>query len=69
MESRIWSKVVEGLDHPYLHVDSPHRKGSIESRKELSLKDYVTHMKRQVDAVGDSEFYYCGAFAWGSFCS
>lgn len=49
LESRIWSKVVEGFDHPYLLVESPLRKDSFELRKGLSLGDYVTHMKRQVD--------------------
>ena len=44
----IWSKVVEGLTHSYLLVDFPHRRGSIEPRKELALADYVSHMKRQV---------------------
>jgi pimeloyl-ACP methyl ester carboxylesterase len=49
LESRIWGKVVEGLDQPCLLVDFPFRKDSVESRKELALADYVTHMKRQVD--------------------
>lgn len=49
LESQNWDKVVEGLNHPCLLVDFPHRKGSVESRKELSLADYVNHMKRQID--------------------
>jgi hypothetical protein len=39
LESRIWNKVVEGFDHPYLLVESPHRKSSFELRKELSMVD------------------------------
>ncbi|MBW5448721.1 alpha/beta fold hydrolase [Cohnella sp. CFH 77786] len=49
LESRIWSKVVEGLDHPCLLVEFPLRKSSVDSRSELSLEDYVVHMKKQVD--------------------
>jgi pimeloyl-ACP methyl ester carboxylesterase len=56
LESRIWSKVVEGLDHPCLLVDFPFRKSSVDSRKELALADYVTHMKRQVDGWGTRRF-------------
>ncbi|AJY73453.1 alpha/beta fold hydrolase [Paenibacillus beijingensis] len=56
LESRIWSKVVEGLDHPYLLVEFPHRNGSVESRKDLSMMDYVAHMKRQVDEWGTRKF-------------
>ncbi len=50
LESSVWGKVIEGLDHPYLQIDFPYRKGPFESRKELTLGDYVTHLKRQVDA-------------------
>jgi pimeloyl-ACP methyl ester carboxylesterase len=49
LDIRIWNKVVEGLDHPYLLVEFPLRTDSIESRKELSLKEYTTYMKQQVD--------------------
>lgn len=56
LESRIWSKVVEGLDYPCLLVDFPMRKSSIDSRSGLSLDDYVTHMKSQVDAWETQRF-------------
>lgn len=49
LESGIWSKVLEGFDHPCLLIDFPFRKEAVELRKELALSDYVTHMKRQVD--------------------
>ncbi|WP_373228882.1 alpha/beta fold hydrolase [Cohnella sp.] len=49
LESGIWGKVQEGLHHPCLLIDFPLRKGTVESRKELALADYVSHMRRQVD--------------------
>lgn len=50
LDSRIWGSMLEGLEFPYLLVESPRRKESLESRKELALTDYVTHAKRQIDA-------------------
>lgn len=52
LESRIWSKVVEGFEHPCLLAEFPLRESSVDSRSRLSLEDYVTHMKRQVDEWG-----------------
>lgn len=52
LEGLVWSKVVEGFDHPCLLAEFPHRKSSLDSRSGLSLEDYVTHMKRQVDDWG-----------------
>ncbi|TLS52780.1 alpha/beta hydrolase [Paenibacillus antri] len=52
LEARVWSKVVEGFEHPYLLVEFPLRKSSFDSRRGLSLEDYVTHAKRQVDEWG-----------------
>lgn len=52
LESRIWSKVVEGLEHPILLVDFPLRKGTVDARSRLSMEDYVMHIKRQVDEWG-----------------
>lgn len=52
LESRIWSKVVEGFEHSYLLAESPLRDRSVDSRRRLSLEDYVTHMKKQVDEWG-----------------
>lgn len=49
LESLVWSKVIEGFNHPYLLVEFPLRKSSFDSRSGLSLEDYVAHMKRQVD--------------------
>ncbi|MFX3636938.1 MAG: alpha/beta fold hydrolase [Candidatus Pristimantibacillus sp.] len=49
LDSSIWGKVLEGLDHPYLLLDFPYRTGTDESRKDLSLTDYVTLMKKQID--------------------
>jgi len=49
LDVRIWSEVAEGLDRPYLLVEYPHRQDSMEARQELSLADYIVHMKRQVD--------------------
>lgn len=52
LEGLVWSKVVEGFDHPCLLAEFPQRKSSLDSRSGLSLEDYVTHMKRQVDDWG-----------------
>ncbi len=52
LEGLVWSKVVEDFEHPCLLVEFPLRKSSLESRSGLSLEDYVTHMKRQVDEWG-----------------
>jgi len=52
LESRIWSKVVAGLEHPSLLVDFPLRKSAVDARSRLSMEDYVMHMKRQVDEWG-----------------
>lgn len=56
LDGRIWSKVVEGMEHPYLLVEYPFRDSSVESRRRLSLEDYVTHMKKQVDEWGGRKF-------------
>jgi pimeloyl-ACP methyl ester carboxylesterase len=52
LEGLVWNKVVEEFDHPCLLVEFPSRNGSFDSRRDLSLEDYVTHMKRQVDEWG-----------------
>ncbi|WP_159887767.1 alpha/beta fold hydrolase [Paenibacillus puerhi] len=52
LEGQIWNKVVEEFDHPCLLVEFPSRNSSFNSRRGLSLEDYVTHMKRQVDEWG-----------------
>jgi len=52
LESRIWNKVVEGIEHPCLLAEFPLRDRSFDSRGRLSLEDYVTHIKRQVDEWG-----------------
>jgi pimeloyl-ACP methyl ester carboxylesterase len=56
LTSSIWNKVTEGLDHPCLLVDFPLREGTVESRKELALTDYVTHMQKQVNEWGARKF-------------
>jgi pimeloyl-ACP methyl ester carboxylesterase len=56
LESRIWDKVVEGFDFPCLLVDFPLRRDTVESRKELALADYVTHLKGQVEEWGIRRF-------------
>ncbi|MEC0212427.1 alpha/beta fold hydrolase [Paenibacillus ehimensis] len=56
LDSRIWSKVVDGLDYPHLMANYPRREDSIESRNKLSLDEYVTHVKRQVDEWGSRRF-------------
>ncbi|XOK62165.1 alpha/beta fold hydrolase [Paenibacillus elgii] len=56
LDNRIWSKVVDGLDYPHLMAAYPRRKDSMESRKKLSLDDYVTYVKRQVDEWGPQRF-------------
>ena len=52
LEGLVWSKVVEGFDPPCLLAEFPQGKSSLDSRSGLSLEDYVTHMKRQVDEWG-----------------
>lgn len=54
--SRIWSRVVKGMEHPYLLVEYPFRDSSFDSRRRLSMEDYVTHMKKQVDEWGIRKF-------------
>ncbi|KIL39969.1 alpha/beta hydrolase [Gordoniibacillus kamchatkensis] len=56
LEGRIWSKVATGLDHPVLLAELPQRKGDDETRKGLSLADYVNGIKRQVDEWGIRKF-------------
>lgn len=52
LDGLVWNKVVEGFDHPCLFVEYPLRNSSFDSRRGLSLEDYATHMKRQVDEWG-----------------
>ncbi|XEC95114.1 alpha/beta fold hydrolase [Paenibacillus tarimensis] len=56
LKGKIWSKVAERLDQPCLLVEYPLVKDSVESEQELSLAEYVTHMKRQVDEWGVRRF-------------
>lgn len=58
LESRIWSNVAEGMDHPCLPLQFPLRGGSgtVDSRSALGLEDYVNHMKKQVDEWGTRRF-------------
>jgi pimeloyl-ACP methyl ester carboxylesterase len=56
LDSRIWGNVLKGLDHPCLLIDFPLRRGAFESRRELALADYVSHMKRQVEEWGTRKF-------------
>lgn len=56
LEGQVWNKVVEGFEHPCLLVEFPLRKSTFESRSGLSLEDYVTHMKKQVDEWGTHRF-------------
>lgn len=49
LNSRIWGKVLKDFDYPYLLLDFPYRTESVESREDLSLTDYVTLMKKQID--------------------
>ncbi|KRE58223.1 alpha/beta fold hydrolase [Paenibacillus sp. Soil750] len=52
LEGQVWSKVADNLEHPCLFAQFPLRKSSFDARSHLSLEDYVTHMKRQVDEWG-----------------
>lgn len=52
LEGLVWSKVVEEFEHPCILAEFPQRNGSVKSRSGLSLEDYVTHMKKQVDGWG-----------------
>lgn len=52
LEGRVWRNVAEGLSCPCLLAEFPHRNGSVDLRKDLSLEDYVKSMKKQVDAWG-----------------
>lgn len=49
LNSEIWSKVLEGLGHPYLLIDFPNRGIQKGLDKELALADYVMHIKKQID--------------------
>ncbi|MBD0383221.1 alpha/beta fold hydrolase [Paenibacillus sedimenti] len=50
LESRIWGQVVTGLESPSLLVDFPEREGDKTIRQSLSLQDYITHIKQQIQA-------------------
>lgn len=52
LESLVWNKVVEDFKHPCLLANYPGRKGSLDSRSDLTLEDYVAHIKQQVDNWG-----------------
>ncbi|WP_054027305.1 alpha/beta fold hydrolase [Bacillus sp. FJAT-28004] len=56
LEKTIWHQLVSDLRHPYLLIDFPHRKGSDALRKELSLADYVNHMKSQIEGWAIQRF-------------
>lgn len=56
LESRIWSRVAEGCERPFLLADFPLRERSVDARSRLSLEDYATHIKRQVDEWGSRKF-------------
>lgn len=69
LEGQVWSKVVEGFEHPYLLVEFPLRKSSFDSRSGLSLEDYVTHMKKQVEDWGIRRFVIVAHSLGGVFAS
>lgn len=52
----IWDSVVDGLDHPYLKVDYPMRRGTAIPGHHLKLEDYVTHMTEQVRGWNTDKF-------------
>lgn len=56
LEGRIWSNVAEGLGQPSLLLDFPLRKGPVDSRSDLALDDYVSHMEHQVSQWGIQRF-------------
>ncbi|MDQ0061720.1 alpha/beta fold hydrolase [Paenibacillus harenae] len=49
LDSRIWQEVTNGMDHPCLMVDYPHRGDTGEALKGLRFTDYVAHLRNQVD--------------------
>lgn len=49
LKGGVWSKVAEGFKHPCLLLEFPLRGNDDDAQTDLSLDDYVTHMKRQVD--------------------
>lgn len=58
LKGQIWSKVVEGFGYPFLLAEFPQRERSFDSRSGLSLEDYVTHMKRQIDEWGNHNIIF-----------
>ena len=50
LDARIWSRVASSLDHPCLLAQFPNRGGTPDTRKSLSLNDYVAHLKEQAEA-------------------
>lgn len=48
LDRSIWQPVTEGLDIPYLLVDSPARQQSGKERNSLSLKDYAACISEQI---------------------
>lgn len=50
LESRIWEQVAAGLKTPFLLVDFPQRQGAKALREGLTLQDYTTYIKQQIEA-------------------
>lgn len=65
LEGQIWSNVSEGLGQPSLLLDYPLRKGPVDSRSDLALEDYVSHMEKQVNQWGIERFVTRRTFARG----
>lgn len=56
LRGSVWSKVAEQLNSPYLLADFPRRDESDESRRELSLEDYVSTIYNQIEEWGCQRF-------------
>lgn len=48
LQGRVWEKVTDGLGYPALLAEFPLRDAAYESRRQLALQDYVTHIRKQI---------------------
>ncbi|QJD88277.1 alpha/beta hydrolase [Cohnella herbarum] len=49
LERQVWERTAKELECPYLLADFPMRSEPYETRRELTLEDYSTHVRKQVN--------------------
>ncbi|RED58157.1 alpha/beta fold hydrolase [Cohnella lupini] len=56
LDGRVWDQVAQGLDIPCLQVEFPKGRQGMDSRRGLSLDDYVAGVQRQIENWGVDRF-------------